>query len=244
MIPDACGKEYGYERILVCFVENLITDCHSRSATVLGYVQAINKLFELRKFPIPADLSDRNNTISKIVQACERKENIAKQQSPLTKEMYVKMAKRAKASPQDSVHSVLFNFFNLIRVGGFRVSKYAQKLQTKVDEFEYGSGNKVEKGFYSFWLAILWCQWLPPNDTLVERPCASSKAIADYFLNSKEPQKWSKDYFCCRWQAPLYLSSPFSISYFPASKETWPIWWSADGRLPQPSRYLQVSHSL
>ena len=87
MIPDACGKEYGYERILACFVENLITDCHSRSATVLGYVQAINKLFELRKFPIPADLSDRTNMIFKIVQACECKENIAKQWSPLTKEM-------------------------------------------------------------------------------------------------------------------------------------------------------------
>jgi hypothetical protein len=61
--------------------------------------------------------------------------------------MYVEKAKRAEASPQDSVHSVLFNFFNLIRVGGFRVSKYAQKLQTKVDEFEYGSGNKVVKAF-------------------------------------------------------------------------------------------------
>jgi hypothetical protein len=85
--------------------------------------------------------------LSKIIYTCERKENIARQQSPLTKEMYVEMAKRAKASAQDSVHSVLFNFFNLIRVGGFRVSEYPQKTQTKVNEFEYALGNKVVKAF-------------------------------------------------------------------------------------------------
>jgi hypothetical protein len=78
-IPDACGNEYEYKRILACYIENLIIDCHSRSATVLGYLQAINKLFELRNFPIPADLSDKSNMLSKIIQACEREENIARQ---------------------------------------------------------------------------------------------------------------------------------------------------------------------
>jgi hypothetical protein len=146
-IPDACGNEYGYEHILACFIENLIINCHSCSATVFGHVQAINKLFELRNFPIPADLSDKSNMLSKIIQTCEREESIARQQSPLTKEMYVEMAKHSKASSQDSVHSVLFDFFNLIRVGGFRVSEYAQKTQTKVNEFEYASGNNVVKAF-------------------------------------------------------------------------------------------------
>jgi hypothetical protein len=61
--------------------------------------------------------------------------------------MYVELAKRAKAFSQDSVHFVLFDFFNLIRVGGLRVSEYAPKTQTKVDEFEYASGNKVIKAF-------------------------------------------------------------------------------------------------
>jgi hypothetical protein len=124
-IPDACGNEYGYKCILACFIEILIIDCHSCSATAFGYMQAINKLFKLRNFPIPADLSDNSNILSKIIQACEREENIARQQSLLTKEMYIEMAKHAKASSQDSVHSVLFDFFNLIRVGGFRVSEYA-----------------------------------------------------------------------------------------------------------------------
>ncbi len=73
--------------------------------------------------------------LSKIIQACEHKENIVRQRSPLTKEMYLEMGKHAKASSQNSVHSVLFDFFNLIRVGGFRVSEYTQKT----------SGNKVVK---------------------------------------------------------------------------------------------------
>ncbi len=57
------------------------------------------------------------------------------------------MAQQAKISSQDSVDSVLFDFFNLIRVGGFRVAEFAQKTQTKIDEFGYGSGNKVFKAF-------------------------------------------------------------------------------------------------
>jgi hypothetical protein len=83
----------------------------------------------------------------KIIHAHEHEENIARQRSPLTKEMYIEMAKRAKISSQDSVDSVLFDFFNLIRVGGFRVAEYTQKTQTKINEFEYGSGNKVVKAF-------------------------------------------------------------------------------------------------
>jgi hypothetical protein len=146
-ITNPCRKEHGYEQILACFGRNLIMECHSKSATVTNYALAVNKLFEMRKYPIPADLVDKTNMMSKIIHAREREENIARQQSPLTKEMYVKMAKRAKISPQDSVDSVLFDFFNLIRVGGFRVTEYAQTTQTKIDEFEYGSGNKVVKAF-------------------------------------------------------------------------------------------------
>jgi hypothetical protein len=122
-------------------------NCHSKSATVTNYVPAVNKLFEMRKYPIPVDLADKTNMMSKIIHAREHEENIARQRSPLSKEMYVEMAKRAEISSQDSVDSVLFDFFNLIRVGGFRVAEYAQKTQTKIDEFEYGSGNKVVKAF-------------------------------------------------------------------------------------------------
>ncbi len=70
------------------------------------------------------------------------------------------MATRAKSSERDSVHSVLFDFFNFIRVGGFRVFEYAQKTQTNIDEFEYASGRKVVKAFipsdWSFYNASKW----------------------------------------------------------------------------------------
>ena len=122
-------------------------DCNSRSATVQGYAASINKLFEMRGFPIPADISDKNNMVSKIIHACEREETIARRRSPITKEMYVAMAKLAKTSLVDSAESVVFEFFNLIRVGGFRVAEYAQTTQTRVDKFEYASGNKVIKAF-------------------------------------------------------------------------------------------------
>jgi len=74
--------------------------------------------------------------MSKIIHARECEENIARHRSPLTKEMCVEMARRAKKSSHDSIDAVLFDFFNLIRVGSFRVVEYAQKTQTKVDEFE------------------------------------------------------------------------------------------------------------
>ena len=146
-IPDPCGNERGCERIVACFGLNLVMDCHSRSATIQGYALAINKLFELRGYPIPANLTDKDYMMSKIIYAREREENIARHRSPLTREMYVEMARRAKASSRDSIDAVLFDFLNLIRVGGFRFAEYAQKTQTKVDEFEYASGNKVIKAF-------------------------------------------------------------------------------------------------
>ncbi len=92
-IPDPCGKDPSYKQMLACFGENLIMDCHSKSATVTNYALAVNKLYEMRKYPIPANLADKTNMMSKIIHAREREENIARQRSPLSKEMYAKMAK-------------------------------------------------------------------------------------------------------------------------------------------------------
>ena len=130
-IPNPCGKERGYEWIIAYFGKNLIMDCHSRSATVANYPLAINKLFKMRKYPIPANLADKTNMMSKFIHARERKENIARQGSPISKEMYVEIAKQAEASPKDSVDSVLFDCFNLIRVGGFRIAEYTHKTQIR-----------------------------------------------------------------------------------------------------------------
>jgi hypothetical protein len=77
-IPDPCRKERGYKWIFACLGKNLIMDCNSRSATISGYALAVNKLFEMRKYPIPANLADKTNMRSKIIHAREREENIAK----------------------------------------------------------------------------------------------------------------------------------------------------------------------
>ncbi len=79
LIPDPCGNEPGYERIVACFAENLMFDCNSCSATVQGYVESINKLFALISFPILADLKDKDNMVEQFLHANERKENMAKQ---------------------------------------------------------------------------------------------------------------------------------------------------------------------
>jgi len=122
-------------------------DCDSRSATVQGYATSINRLFEMRGFPIPANVSDKDNMVTKIIHASEREETIARRQSPITIEMYVAMAKLAKESAADLAETVVFQFFNLVKVAGFRLAEYAQTTQMKVDEFEYASGNKVIKAF-------------------------------------------------------------------------------------------------
>jgi hypothetical protein len=71
LIPDPCGKERRYERIVACFIENLMLDCNSQSATSQGFAKSINKLFELCNFPIPADFSDKENMTAKLIHARE-----------------------------------------------------------------------------------------------------------------------------------------------------------------------------
>jgi hypothetical protein len=70
---------------------------NSRSATVCGYTESIDTLFELCVFPIPGNLSNKENACSRIITAQERGEDIARQRSPITKEMFVAMADTDKA---------------------------------------------------------------------------------------------------------------------------------------------------
>ena len=89
-------------------------------------------LFRLRGFPIPVDLSNKSNMSTKLIDAIESEELIAKQLSP------------GKKSPMDSAISVIFDIFCLIIITGFRVAEYAQTTQTKVDLQKYPSGNLVD----------------------------------------------------------------------------------------------------
>ena len=90
-VPDPCGNHDGYERIVACFLEKLMHDHNSRSATVRGYAQAINILFELRQYKIPVDLSNRTNMCYNLILAREREENVARQRSSITREMFTEL---------------------------------------------------------------------------------------------------------------------------------------------------------
>jgi hypothetical protein len=146
-IPDTCGCQSSYQRIVACFIEQLIFDHNSFSATVHGYVEAINTLFWLCQFDIPADLSDQSNMCSKIILARKREENVARQQSSITREMYSALLDLAKKSDVDLLETVVADWFMLIRITGLRCSEYGQKTQSEVNEYEYPSGKNVVKAF-------------------------------------------------------------------------------------------------
>ncbi len=65
--PMTCGSKPRYEELIACFIKYFMLDCNSWSATVQGYAQSINKLFEYHGFPIPADLSDKENISTKLL---------------------------------------------------------------------------------------------------------------------------------------------------------------------------------
>lgn len=145
---DPVGPEEGFQLIAARFADQLITDHNSRSATVRGYLDAMNALFTARGFPQPFDSNDINNLANVIFRAWKEEETVARQRAPLTPEIYAEMKKMADESgDQDSVESVVFDWFSLIRITGCRGAEYAQKTQTKVEVHEYPSGNTVVKAF-------------------------------------------------------------------------------------------------
>jgi hypothetical protein len=146
-IPDTCGNEPGYGRTIACFIEQLMIDKNSCSATVHGYVKAINTLFQLRNFNTPADLLVCANICSKILLAREREEDIARQRSPITKEMFTALLDLANKSHVNSLEAVVADWFILIRITGLWCAEYAQTTQSVFDEHEYPLGKCVVKAF-------------------------------------------------------------------------------------------------
>jgi hypothetical protein len=88
-------------------------DNNSRSAAVCGYAEAINSLFKLQNFDPPADLSDRTNMCTKIIIAGGKEECIARQRSPITREIFSTLIDQANKSPIDSVETVVSDWFIL-----------------------------------------------------------------------------------------------------------------------------------
>jgi hypothetical protein len=146
-IPNPCGNQPGYERMIACFIEQLMLDNNSCSTIVCGYIEAINILFHFCHLDILADLSDCANMCSRIILAREREENIARQWNPITREMYSALLNLAKRLPVASVEAVVADWFTFLRITSLRCAEYAQKTQSAFDEHEYPSGKRVIKAF-------------------------------------------------------------------------------------------------
>ena len=146
-MTDPCGNEPGFERVVACFMEKLILDDNSRSATLRGHIDAINKLFQLRNFKPPADLSDRTNMCARILFAREKEEDIARQRSPISREMFASLLEMAKHSAPDSLEVNVADWMIFVRITGLCCAEYAQKNQSGVDEHLYPSGKRVVKAF-------------------------------------------------------------------------------------------------
>jgi hypothetical protein len=235
-IPDPCGEEPGYERVVACFVENLILDCNPRSKRVLGYVQSINKLFEYRRFTIPANLSDKENITSKLIHAREREETIARHRSPITREMFVEIANLTCNSDHNYVVSVTFDWLNLRRILGFWVVEYAQTTQSQIDTYEYASGNKVIKAFIpSDWRFYDEKGWLIMIPSLKEA-CVTPKRLKVTFRIQKNREIITlaaddKNHHICPVRAAyrIYLQAK-RLGQFGC------------GHLHQPSGHSEISH--
>jgi hypothetical protein len=85
-------------------------------AKIWSVHQSINTLFRLRGFPVPVALSNKNNMCTRLIDALENEEVIAKQRNPITNEMFASMEKLAQESPKDSAISTIFDFFCLIQI--------------------------------------------------------------------------------------------------------------------------------
>jgi hypothetical protein len=63
---------------------------------------------------------------SKIILAREREENVARQRSPITREMYSALLDLAKKSDVNLLETVIADWFTLIKITGLSCSEYAQ----------------------------------------------------------------------------------------------------------------------
>jgi hypothetical protein len=124
-----------------------VLDNNYRAAIIRGYVEAVNILFQLQYFDIPANLSDQANLCTKIIATQEKEENIANTQSPITREMFATLPRTAKKSPIDSLEPVVADWFTFIRITGLRCAECTQKTQMAFNKHKYPSRKCVAKAF-------------------------------------------------------------------------------------------------
>ncbi len=80
-IPDPCGSNVGYQRIVAIYVKylqgrvNYYNKNNLRSATLPGYATAIYRLFELQKYRLYINFNNNNNMAGVIINNIAKEEN-------------------------------------------------------------------------------------------------------------------------------------------------------------------------
>ena len=155
-VPDPCGHQRGYQRIVAIYIKYLMTGVNFnfknkdflRSATVQGYASNINSLFKLRDMKPPINMADPNNVLGILINNLVKEEDIARQRIPLDSAIFAKLPRKLNVSCSlDSEQRTLFNLVILGRYIGPCVSKYAQTMDKNVDYHVYPFGKKVIKAF-------------------------------------------------------------------------------------------------
>jgi hypothetical protein len=115
----------------------------SRWTITLGPQQFVTPCSNSGTFLAPANLSDQSNMCTRIILAREKEEDIAKQQSPITREMFAAHCNQANNASADLLEVVVADWFKFIRITGLRCAEYAQKTQSAFDKHKYPSGKRV-----------------------------------------------------------------------------------------------------
>jgi hypothetical protein len=84
---------------------------------------------------------------TRIILAKEKEEDIAKQQSPITREIFAALCNLANKTSANLLETVVADWFKFIRITGLRCAEYAQKTQSAFDKYKYPSGKSIVKAF-------------------------------------------------------------------------------------------------
>ena len=119
-VPDPCGHQQGYQRIIAIYIKYLMTGVNFRNkdflrlATVQGYTSSINLLFKLRDMKPPINVADPNNVSGILINNLVKENDIARQRSPLDSAIFAELLRKSNVSCSlDSEQRTLFNLIVL-----------------------------------------------------------------------------------------------------------------------------------
>jgi hypothetical protein len=84
---------------------------------------------------------------ARIILAREKEKDNAKQQSPITREIFAALCDLPNKASANLLEAVVADWFKFIRITGMRCAEYAQKTQSAFDDHEYPLGKHVAKAF-------------------------------------------------------------------------------------------------